>query len=285
MDPLLRWHGEPTSLRDPYLLVALDGFVDAGQVGETAAIFLRHRWRAELVAELDADALIDYRARRPTAIIDNGRLRRVDWPRLEVFSARLEGAHDALLLIGPEPDTRWHALSDAVEELCRQAGVARVVTLGAYPAATPHTRPVQVSQAGNAVDLVPIAGAQAVAGYTGPVGAATALQGALAERGIPVLGLWAEVPHYIAASPNPPGVLVMVDLVAALLGAEVDTTELQAAAKLHREQVDEAIAEHEEAGRMIAGLERLSDSGAGDDDLPSGDDLAREIERFLRSQE
>lgn len=286
MDTLLHWHAESPSLRDPLLLIALDGFVDAGQVGESAAMFLRHRLQAERVAELDGDLLIDYRARRPTVLVDSGVVRRVEWPRIELLAARVDdGARDALLLIGPEPDARWHALADEVERLCRELGVSRVVTLGAYPAATPHTRPISVAQASNAADEGPVDGAEPVSGYTGPIGAVTAIQGALGDRGIPALGLWAEVPHYIAASPNPPGVLALVRIVASLLATEVDTSELEEASKLHREQVDEAVAEHAEAAQMIASLEELSDSGATDGDLPSGDDLAREIERFLRSQE
>jgi predicted ATP-grasp superfamily ATP-dependent carboligase len=285
MESLLNWHGEPPTLRRPVLLVALDGFVDAGEVGQSAVMFLRHRWRADKVAELDGDSFIDYRARRPDVVVDNGRLRRVEWPRIEVFAAELDGPRDVLLLVGPEPDMRWHAFTDCVERLCRRTDVSRVVTLGAYPAATPHTRPISVAQAGNVADHEPLEEPQPIRGYTGPIGAATALQGGLGDRGVPVLGLWAEVPHYISASPNPPGVLRMVELVSGLLEVDVDVTELQAAAKVHREQVDEAVAEHAEAAEMIAGLEQLTDAGVTDGDLPSGDDLAQEIERFLRSQE
>lgn len=285
MESLLHWTARRPDLRRPVLLIALDGFVDAGQVGENAVMFLRHRWRADKVAEFDGDAFIDYRARRPTVVVDNGKLRRVEWPRIEVFAAHLDGPRDALILVGPEPDMRWHAFTDTVESLCRAADVSRAVTLGAYPAATPHTRPVSIVQASNEADRAPLEGPRPVSSYTGPVGAATALQGILAGRGIGVLGLWAEVPHYIAASPNPPAVLAMIELVASLLEVGVDTGELQAAAKLHREQVDEAVAEHGEAAAMVAGLEELTDAGASDGDLPSGDDIAHEIERFLRSQE
>lgn len=285
METLLHWHTEPPSLREPVLLIALDGFVDAGQVGESAAMFLRHRWQADLVAELDGDAFIDYRARRPSVVVDSGMVRRVEWPRIELLAARVEGSRDALLLVGPEPDARWRVLIDEVERVSRELGVSRVVTLGAYPAATPHTRPASVAQASNGADAEPVAGAEPVSGYTGPIGAVTAIQGELGERGIPALGLWAEVPHYIAASPNPPGVLAMIRVVSSLLETEVDTSELEEAVKLHREQVDEAVSEHAEAAEMIASLEELSDSGAAEGNLPSGDDLAQEIERFLRSQE
>ena len=286
MSPHLRWTGDPPDLRAPILLVALDGFVDAGEVAEHAAVFLRHRWHAEKVAELDGDVYLDYRARRPTAVVDNGALTRLEWPAIEVYAARLDAPRDALLLIGPEPDMAWRAFVDDVADLCVRTGASRVVTLGAYPAAAPHTRPVEIAQAVNQLDVGPSPDlATPVTGYTGPVGAATALQGELAGHGIAVLGLWAEVPHYIAASPFPPGAVAMVHAVSSLLQVEIDAAELEAAAKLHRDRVDEAVSEHEEAVRMVATLEELADKGGHEPDLPSGDDLAAEIERFLRTEE
>ena len=284
-DGLVRWFDAVPALRRAVLLVALEGFVDAGGAGSTAGLFLRHRWRSDLVARFDRDAFLDYRARRPTATLDDGELRRVDWPDLELFAAAVEGPRDALLLLGPEPDTRWEAWCAAVLDVCRATGVETVLTLGAYPAAAPHTRPVRVARARNAVggDVRPAAAD--VPAYTGPVGAATVLQHVLGEAGLPTVGLWAEVPHYIAATPHPGAALSLVRTVADALGTSIDTTELEAAARIHREQVDEAVAEHTDAAEMVAALEAHVDSGGGIGDLPSGDDLAAEIERFLRTRE
>jgi hypothetical protein len=282
MDPLLEWTAEAPALRRPILLVALEGFVDAGGAAATAAMFLRHRWRSEAIGRFDREQLIDYRARRPTVVIDNGLLRRIDWPELELLAATVEGPRDAAFLLGPEPDTRWTAFADATAEACRLLGVETVLGLGAYPAAVPHTRPIRVVRAATRGAEKLAASAAPVAGYTGPVNAGTALQATLAERGIAAVGLWAEVPHYIAASPNPSAALALVRLVAEAMQTDVDTTELQAAANLHQEQVEEAVSEHPEAGEMVQVLEGLYDQGAADRDLPSGDDLAAEIERFLR---
>jgi proteasome assembly chaperone (PAC2) family protein len=282
---LITWHTDRPALRQPILIVALEGFVDAGAAASTAAMFLRHRWQADIVATLDRDTFLDYRARRPTVVVDAGRIRRLDWPDVELCAATVDGPRDVLLLIGPEPDMAWEAFVQTVADACVELGVEIVIGLGAYPAATPHTRPTSIVRAANlaAGDLVPEAAE--VAAYNGPVGAGTALQAALADLGIPAVGLWAEVPHYIAGSPNPSAALAMVRLVAATLRSEVDTTELEAAATLHREQVDEAVAEHPDAGEMVAALEAHVDSGAGGVDLPSGDALAAEIERFLRTQQ
>ncbi|HVM20931.1 MAG TPA: PAC2 family protein [Egibacteraceae bacterium] len=284
MSGLLHWVSSPPALRQPVLLIAMEGFVDAGAVAATAGAFLRHRWQSETVARYDRDAFIDYRARRPTAVVDSGRLRRVEWPDLEVFTAEVEGPNDVAILLGPEPDMRWMAFSETTVELCRHLGVTSAIGLGAYPAAAPHTRPVRILKAGNerGAQLFPNLGE--ITGYTGPVGAGTALQDALDQAGIPAVGLWAEVPHYIAGSPNPAGALALVNTVAGALGVEMDTTELEAAAKHHFGQVDEAVAEHPDAGDMITALEVLYDEGGSEQELPTGDDIAAEIERFLRQQ-
>ena len=263
------------------LIVALEGFVDAGSAASTAATFLRHRWLAEPAAVFDPDAFIDYRARRPTVVIDGGHLRRVEWPRLELLAATVAGPRDVLLLVGPEPDMRWQAFGDAVIGLCRELGVSSVLTMGAYPAAAPHTRPMVVVGAANAGASVP-EGLSPVPGYTGPIGAATAVEGLLASADVPALGMWAEVPHYLAASPYPPAALALAERAAALVGVDVDVTELQAAATHHLRQVDDAVADHDDAREMISGLERLRDSGGDEEELPTGDDLAAEIETFLR---
>jgi len=188
-----------------------------------------------------------------------------------------------LLLLGPEPDMRWRAFGDEVGRLCERFAVAQVISLGAYPAATPHTRPVVVTQARNRREQRVHVEAQDVGGYTGPVNATTVLQNELAARDVPALGLWAEVPHYIATNPHPPASLALVELIAQALDVAVDTTELRAAGQLHLEQVAEAVAEHEDAASMVSALEEMVDAGETEEELPSGDDLAAEIEYFLRA--
>lgn len=285
MSELLHWTGEPPSVRRAVLIVALDGFVDAGSAASSASAFLRHRWRAEPIARFDGDALIDYRARRPTAVVDSGVVRRIDWPDLELLVAPLdEASRDALLLLGPEPDMRWRAFAEEVAGACLRLGVEQVVQLGAYPAASPHTRPVAVSRARNRVEQLLDFDGVDVAGYTGPVNASTVLQAELARHDIPAVGLWAEVPHYIATNPHPPAALALAERIADALGVPLDTTELRAAAALHLEQVADAVAEHEDAVSMVTALEEMVDAGEDDEDLPTGDDLAAEIEHFLEAR-
>ena len=176
------------------------------------------------------------------------------------------GVNDVLLVVGPEPDMRWRAFCESVAQLCAQLGVVQVMHLGAYPAATPHTRPVTVTRARNRVHQVVEVDATDVRGYTGPVNATTVLQSQLAEHDIPAVGLWAEVPHYIATNPHPPAALALVERVVDALGVTVDTTELRAAAQLHLEQVAEAVSEHEDAASMVRALEEMIDAGETDND-------------------
>jgi predicted ATP-grasp superfamily ATP-dependent carboligase len=283
MTGLLNWvDSPPTDLLRPVMIVALEGFVDAGAVAASAGAFLRHRWRSELVASFDRDALIDYRARRPTAVVDSGRLRRLEWPDLELFCAEVDGPQDAVLLLGPEPDMRWIEFGQEVVAACDTLGIEQVIGLGAYPAASPHTRPVRILKAGNEGADHLFTDTPTISGYTGPVGAGTALQDAFDTAGLPAVGLWAEVPHYISGSPNPAGALALVHLVAEQLQTVVDTTELEAAATHHFEQVTEAVADHPDAGEMITALELVYDQGGQEQELPTGEDIANEIERFLR---
>lgn len=281
-DAQIHWTAEVPALRRPVMIASMDGFIDAGDAGSSAAMFLRHRWAAETVATFDRDTFLDYRARRPTTVIDSGVLRRVEFDELAVLVARVPDArHDAVFLLGPEPDMRWEAFCTAVVRLCRDLGVEALIGLGAYPAAAPHTRQTQVVSARNtAADDMALTATE-VPGYTGPVGAQIVLQHRLGEAGIPAVGLWAEVPHYISGNAHPASVLSLVDVIAETFGVAIDTDELEQAAALHAAQVDEAVADHPEAAEMVRRLEAHVDSGGSTRQVPSGDDLAAEIERFL----
>lgn len=278
----INWLSEVPALRRPVLLVALDGFIDAGNAAATAAMFLRHRWAADVVATFDHDTFIDYRARRPTTVMDSGVLRRIEFDELQVLVAKVpDSDHDAVFLLGPEPDMRWEAFCATVVSLCRSLGVERVLSVGAYPAAVPHTRPTNVTSARNVAADDVLASTSEVPGYTGPVGAQVMLQHRMGEHGVPAVGVWAEVPHYISANSHPSSALALVDVISGAFGVDIDTTELQAAARAHDEQVDEAVADHPDASIMISKLEAHVDEGGTSLQVPSGDDLAEEIERFL----
>ena len=284
--------GEPVGerVKSPVLVVALEGWVDAG-LGSSAAIaeLLGASPTAE-VASFDTEALIDQRARRPIARLVNGVTAELTWPSIRVLAGKDRIGADILYLTGPEPDFRWHAFTDAVVELVRRLGVRTVVGLGAFPAPTPHTRPVRLAS------TVPPESAD-LAGRVGtvqgtlevPAGVQAALEVALGAAGIPVIGLWARVPHYVSAMPYPEASAALIEGLCAVTGAVLDTVELRTAGVASRTQVDELIGANPDHLEMVRRLEAAIDSEEGTPlglaaDLPSGDEIAAELEQFLRGE-
>ncbi|HYY80664.1 MAG TPA: PAC2 family protein [Actinomycetes bacterium] len=274
--------GEQPPLRDPFLVVHLGGWQDAGMAGEASAVFLRARWNARTIATFDSDELLDYRARRPVVRLASGTIEQVAWSRIELARADPGGGRDALLLTGPEPDFRWRAFGDAVVDACRRLGVVEVFGLGAFPAPSLHTDPVAVVGTSADPDL---AGRLETVSMIVELQASlqTVLEERLHQAGIPATGLWARVPPYLAGGTHPPAALALVRTLARLAGVEVDTTELEAAGKDHLEQVEQAIRERPQIAEFIEQIRGLVEQG-GDDRVPSGDEIAAELERFLSQQ-
>jgi hypothetical protein len=227
------------ALRDPFLVVHLHGWTDAGLAAQTAAVFLRSRWNATPLATFDADELIDFRARRPVVRLAGGTIEEVTWSPTELLAATPGDERDAVLLLGPEPDFRWRAFCDEVVEACRRLGVVEVFGLGAFPAPALHTDPVAVVGTSADSDL-------AARLETVPMivelssGIQTVLEEWLHRAGIPATGLWARVPPYLAGGAHPPAQIA--------------------------EFVDQ--------------IRGLVEQGA-DERIPSGDEIAAELERFL----
>ncbi|HEX2470981.1 MAG TPA: PAC2 family protein [Candidatus Limnocylindrales bacterium] len=267
--------GEPSDLIAPTFVAAFDGWVDAGSAATTALENLLDD--AVDVATFDPDALFDYRARRPTLQIVDGRLAELTWPELVVRRVRF-GERDLLVLAGPEPDDRWQAFAGAVVELAHRLGVVEWVSLGAIPAAVPHTRDVPIlgttSEPGRLRgDIQPgPAGLLRV-----PAAAISVLEMAVAEGGIPAVGYFAQVPHYVSG-PYPAASLALVQALARHVGIDLPTGDLADEARQLRTRLDTATALEETTRTYVERLESMVDEQR----LPSGDDLIGEIERFLR---
>src|ERR671912_252976 len=271
--------GDLPELRDPFLVVHLHGWTDAGLAGQTAAVFLRERWNATTLATFDADELIDFRARRPVVRLASGTIEEVTWSPTELLAATPGGERDALLLVGPEPDFRWRAFCDEVVEACRRLEVVEVFGLGAFPAPALHTDPVAV--VGTSADPDLAARLETVAVIVElSAGIQTVLEDRLHQAGIPATGLWARVPPYLAGGTHPPGALALVETLGRLAGVEVETTELEAATKDHLEQVEQAIRERPQIAEFVDQIRGMVEQGA-DERIPSGDEIAAELERFL----
>jgi predicted ATP-grasp superfamily ATP-dependent carboligase len=280
---LLEFKGEPPQLERPFLVVHLTGWTDSGVAGQTAIGFLQARWNARTTATFDSDELIDYRARRPLVRLASGTIEAVTWSDIELqLATTVAGVRDALLLSGPEPDFRWHAFADRVTQLCRDLGVTEVFGLGAFPAPSLHTDPVVVVSTSADPDL-----AGRLETVPAIVELAAGIQSVLEERlhkaGIPATGLWARVPPYLSGGSHPPAALALIRTLERLAGVTVDATELEAATKEHIEQVEQAIRERPQIAEFVEQIRNMVDQG-GEQRLPSGDEIADELERFLSQQ-
>ena len=259
----------------PIVIAALEGWVDAGSAGTTAATQLAED--GTVVATFDADAIYDYRARRPTLDIVDGRLMHLAWPKLELTSTRI-GGRDLLVLRGPEPDYRWRELTADVIEVAKRLGVASWVSLGAIPAAVPHTRPVPILATASAPGLLPEGIRQGPDGLLRvPSAALSVLELAAATSGIPAVGFFAQVPHYVNAT-YPSASIALLTALGRHLGIEPPIGQLATRALERRNLLDAAAANDEDTKAHVERLEVLADEAR----LPEGDELIADIERFLR---
>jgi len=268
-------------LRNPFLVMHLGGWSDAGLAGEGAATFLGERWNTRPIAAFDPDELLDYRARRPVVRLANGIIEQLTWSAIELSVAETAGTRDVVMLTGPEPDFRWQAFTGEVVRACRALGVTEAFGLGGFPAPSVHTDPVQVL--GSSVDPE-LAGrldtVAAVVELSG--GVQTVLEQRLYEAGIPATGIWARIPPYLAGGAHPPATLALIRTLIMLSGLEVDTSDLETAAKDHLEQVDQAIQERPQIARFVEQLRAVTDEE--ETEFPSGDEIAAELERYLSQQ-
>jgi hypothetical protein len=251
--------------------------VDAGNAATNAVEALATD--AETVATFDSDQLFDYRSRRPTLEIRDGHLASLDWPEVTLKAARFAG-RDLLMLSGSEPDDRWRAFGDAVVELAQQLGVTGWISLGAIPAAVPHTRPVPILGTESRPGLLKGGVTPGPAGLlTVPSAAISMLEMAVAAAGIPAVGYFAQIPHYVTG----PYAIAAVELLRSLerhLGIDLPRGGLPDEARQLRAKLDGATAADEGTRTYVERLEAMVDESR----LPAGEDLISEIERFLRDR-
>lgn len=267
----------PDDLHEPAVVAAFDGWVDAGSAATEALKLLAVG--GDLVAEFDGDQLFDYRSRRPTLEIQDGRPERLTWPALTIRRKRLE-ERDILVLTGAEPDFKWRRFSSDLVEIARQLEVREWISLGAIPAAVPHTRPVPILGTASRPGLLK---GDVQAGPEGllrvPAACISVVDMAISRSGIPSVGYFAQVPHYVSG--EYPG--ASAELLRALgrhLGVETPTGDLPEEARLLRQRLDTAAALDENTRNYVERLEGMADESR----LAAGDDLIADIERFLRDR-
>jgi proteasome assembly chaperone (PAC2) family protein len=284
----VRWDHHPKLTR-PLLVVAFEGWNDAGDAASLAVAYLAKTWGATPFATIDPEEFFDFTETRPQVRIVDGSTRALEWPETELATAKVPGTgRDVVFVRGTEPQLRWRTFCAAVTGVAAELGVESALVLGALLADVPHTRPVRVS--GNTDDSE-LAGRLGLptSTYEGPTGIVGVISSALHDAGVATASYWAAVPHYVHQVPSPKAALALVEKSAAMIGARVNPLELRVAAEEYERQVSERVADDEDAAAYVAQLEEADDI-EGDDSPPLPElttdpgELADEVERFLRDQ-
>ena len=272
---LHRVTGSLDELLAPVVVAAFDGWIDAAGAATGCANQLA--LGGDTVVAFDSDILTDYRSRRPVLDVIDGVLNEIAWPQLTIRRRRV-GERDLLMMIGPEPDFRWRELGEDVAELAMRLGVEQWVTLGAIPAAVPHTRATHVFATASTTGLLSHGVEQGPQGLLRvPSAALSAIELSVMGAGIPCVGFYAQVPHYVGG-PFASGAIALLEHVERHLAVEVDLGSLPEDALTQRGRLDAAVESDPGTKAYVDQLE----SGLAEERIPSGDELAGEIERFLR---
>jgi predicted ATP-grasp superfamily ATP-dependent carboligase len=285
MQPLI-WDRRPDGLRAPAMICAFQGWNDAGDAASSAVSFLASSLDARRFARIDPEEFYDFQSNRPSVQFNGENEREIVWPTVEVFEASAPRApRDLVLVQGVEPSLRWRAFTGHIVDLAEALGVQVVVSLGALLGDVPHTRPVTMSGHASDPALMERLGMQGST-YEGPTGIVGVLHAACAQAGLPSASLWAGVPHYVAAAANPKAALALVRRVEGLVGVSVDVSELESAAADYERQVGLAVQSDPDIQAFVERLEQAAESNeeVGPEDVPSGDAIAREFQRFLRQR-
>ena len=268
-------------LARPALVCAFRGWNDGGEAATAAATYLKDRWEARRFASIDPEEFFDFQVTRPTVSLVDGVTRQIDWPRNDFFHAS-PGGRDVVVFLGIEPNTRWRTFIEAILGLSKDLGVESLITLGAFLADVPHTVPTPLAGSAANPEEASSLGMSA-SRYEGPTGIVGVVHDAALRAGLHSLSLWAAVPHYLPGGPNPKAALALAEKAAAVLGAPIETDTLARAGANWEKQVNETIAENPELLAYVRRLEGL----AGEreiTEIPTGESLAAELERFLREQ-
>jgi predicted ATP-grasp superfamily ATP-dependent carboligase len=297
MQPLI-WDRRPAGLRAPAMVCAFEGWNDAGDAASTAVSFLSNALDAERFARVDSEEFYDFQTNRPRIRLaeegaESPPRREIEWPSVEIYGALVPDApRDLVLVRGVEPSLRWRSFSALIVELAEALGVGMVITVGALLADVPHTLPVTMTGFASHPALLERLGTTShPSRYEGPTGIVGVLHSAASDAGLPSMSVWASVPHYVAAAPCPKAALALVHRLEELVGASVDVGELEEAAANYERQVELAVSSNPEVRAFVERLERDAERDEEEeenllllDDLPSGERLASEFQRFLRQQ-
>ena len=281
----LTWEGDLPHLRSPLMVCAFRGWNDAAASASTALTAVAGSLEAEPLASIDPEDYFDFQSTRPTISLDEGQTRRIDWPENSFFAVRIPSAHrDLVLLDGTEPNLRWRTFSETIATVADALGVEMVITLGALIAEVSHTLPVPITGLASSAELVEELELER-SSYEGPTGIVGVVHDLCRQNGIDSASLWAAVPHYVAAVPNPKAALALLRRLEGLTGIAVEASELEEETTDYEEQIGRAIAANPEIEELVSRIEaEQADLLDEEGELPNADTLAREFQRFLRQR-
>jgi proteasome assembly chaperone (PAC2) family protein len=279
----LTWEGDLPHLRSPVLVCAFRGWNDAAAAASTALGAVAASLDSELIAKVDPEDYFDFQSTRPTISLTEGQTRRIDWPENNLIAARVPTAdRDLVLLDGTEPNLRWRTFSETIATAADALGVEMVITLGALIAEVSHTLPVPITGLASDKELVEELELER-SSYEGPTGIVGVVHDRCRRAGIPSASLWAAVPHYVAAVPNPKAALALLRRLEGLVGVAVEASGLEEETESYESQVSRAVAANPEIEELVQRLEEEQAERLDiDEDVPSGESLARDFERYLR---
>lgn len=291
-------HGDLPSLTHATMVVMLTGWIDASGAASATMEHLAAETVAALVVDFDSDTFIDYRARRPVMELREGVNTRIVWSTPQIRVGRDDSNNPVVLLMGPEPDTAWRLFADCVAELAQQMGVTRLVGLGAYPFGAPHTRPVGITVTSPDPSIITRLDLSRTS-LDVPAGVEAILEHAFADRGMSAMGVWAQVPRYISAMAYPAASVRLIEALSEETGWMIDTSSMRREATIQRERLDQLVAGNAEHADMLRQLEAAYDVSHPvasrepehepmddlDVELPTVDEIAAEVEQFLRDQQ
>ena len=283
------------ALRNPVMLIAFSGWNDAAEAATGAASHILGAWTdaehaindqvgvvPELIADIDPEEFYDFQVNRPIVDIDESQIRSLTWPGAQIFGlATPNFDFDFIIVRGVEPSMKWKTFTHDLLDLADDLEVQTIITLGSMLADAPHSRPITVTGSGAHPELAKRLGVE-VSSYEGPTGILGVIADASLRRGLDAISLWAAIPHYASNSPSPKATLALINAVEDFLEISLPQGDLHADSLEWESEVDELAREDSDVAEYVKALEESKDSALLSD--VSGEDLARELERFLRRQ-
>ncbi len=282
----LTWDGDVPQLRSPVLVCTFRGWNDAAAAASTALAAVAQSLDAELIAQIDPEEYFDFQTSRPTITLTDGQARHIEWPQNDLIAARIPTAdRDLVLLDGTEPNLRWRTFSETIATAADALGVEMVITMGALIAEVSHTLPVPITGLASDEELVERLELER-SNYEGPTGIVGVVHDCCRQAGMTSASLWAAVPHYVAAVPNPKAALALLRRLEGLTGIAIEASDLEEETAGYEEQISRAVAANPEIEKLVERIEAeqvelLGEEGA---ELPSADTIAREFQRFLQQR-